>query len=165
MDRKKVLFILSRFPFPLIKGDKLRAYYQIRELSKTCDVYLFALSDQRVSPADREALEPYCAGIKIFRLRWIEVLSSLIFHFLFSFKPVQVGYFYNSRTRKKMLKELRSLKVDHVFCQLIRTSEYGKYIDNIPKTLDYMDALSAGMQRRYESTSVFFWSVSYRNNR
>ena len=46
--RQKVFVIVTRFPYPLIKGDKLRAYHQIRFLSLTCDVYLCALSDEHV---------------------------------------------------------------------------------------------------------------------
>ena len=40
----KVAVVLTRVPFPLMKGDKLRAYYQIKELAKKHDVYLFCLN-------------------------------------------------------------------------------------------------------------------------
>ena len=39
----KILLILPRFPYPLEKGDKLRAYHQIKELSVNHDIALFAL--------------------------------------------------------------------------------------------------------------------------
>ena len=35
-----------------------------------------------------------------------------------------------------------------MFCQLIRTSEYVKKHNSIPKTLDYMDVFSKGIERR-----------------
>ena len=41
----KILVILPRFPYPLEKGDKLRAYYQIKELSKHNEVYLFCAAE------------------------------------------------------------------------------------------------------------------------
>ncbi len=31
---KKILFVTARFPWPIITGDALRAYNQIKELSK-----------------------------------------------------------------------------------------------------------------------------------
>ena len=37
----KIAVVLTRIPFPLMKGDKLRAYYQIKELAKQHEVYLF----------------------------------------------------------------------------------------------------------------------------
>ena len=40
----KVAVVLTRIPFPLMKGDKLRAYYQIKELAKQHEVYLFCLN-------------------------------------------------------------------------------------------------------------------------
>ena len=46
---KKIFVILSRVPYPLEKGDKLRAYHQIKELSKTHQISLCCLSDQAVS--------------------------------------------------------------------------------------------------------------------
>ena len=47
----KVAVVLTRVPFPLMKGDKLRAYYQIKEL--------FELNNKRV-----DSLEIYRTSIK-----------------------------------------------------------------------------------------------------
>ena len=55
----KLLLLLSRFPYPLEKGDKLRAYHQIRVLSQKHELYLFALADQEVPSSSIEAL-PEC---------------------------------------------------------------------------------------------------------
>ena len=54
----KILVVLPRFPYPLEKGDKLRAYHQIVELSKRHEVYLFAVSHTKVSDEQRTALQP-----------------------------------------------------------------------------------------------------------
>ena len=156
MERKKVVFLLSRFPYPLIKGDKLRAYHQIVELSAHCDIYLFALTDERVREGDKKMLEAYCREIRIFRLPFLSIVYNVLIHFLFTSKPLQVGYFYNGRILKKILQAVADINADHLFCQLIRTAEYGKQIRGIPRTLDYMDALSAGMERRMENASSLF---------
>ena len=50
---------------------------------------------------------------------------------------------------------VRKNKPDHIYCQLIRCTEYVKHIHDIPKTLDYMDTFSKGMERRIEK-SVFY---------
>lgn len=44
---------------------------------------------------------------------------------------------------------------DHIYCQLIRTVKYVKEQTAIPKTIDYMDALSIGMERRIENSSWY----------
>ncbi len=46
----KLLVVLSRVPFPLEKGDKLRAYHLVKRLAMRHEVYLFCLTDQRVMP-------------------------------------------------------------------------------------------------------------------
>ena len=61
----KILVVLPRFPYPLDKGDKLRAYHQIVELAKHHEIHLFAVSHTKVPPEQRAALEPYCKTIAI----------------------------------------------------------------------------------------------------
>ena len=41
--KPKILFCLSRFPYPLEKGDKLRAYQQMRYLSQFYTIDLFVV--------------------------------------------------------------------------------------------------------------------------
>ena len=44
----KIFVIASRVPFPLDKGDKLRIYHQVKELSKHFEVCLCVLSETKV---------------------------------------------------------------------------------------------------------------------
>ena len=39
-----IIYFTSRFPYPINKGDKLRSYYQIKELSKSHEIHLISLS-------------------------------------------------------------------------------------------------------------------------
>ena len=64
----KILVILPRFPYPLEKGDKLRAYHQIRTLSVNNEVYLFALSHDRVEDMSIKEMRRYCKEIRVARL-------------------------------------------------------------------------------------------------
>ena len=50
--RKKLVIITSRFPYPLEKGDKLRAYHQLKELSLHFDIVLISTSDIKVHKKD-----------------------------------------------------------------------------------------------------------------
>jgi len=43
VSRKKIAIVLSRFPYPLNKGDKLRAFHQIIFLAKQNDIFLYCL--------------------------------------------------------------------------------------------------------------------------
>jgi sugar transferase (PEP-CTERM/EpsH1 system associated) len=147
----KLFVLLSRVPFPLEKGDKLRAYHQIRLLAKKHEVYLFCLSDTDVSEDSRKELSSIVHHLEIVKLSKFLIGLNLI-KGLFSSKPFQVHYFYQSRIQRKISRILNSYAPDHIYCQLIRCSEYVKNYHGCRKTLDYMDALNAGHRRRVDAS-------------
>lgn len=152
----KVFVILSRVPFPLEKGDKLRAYHQLRELKKKHHIVLCCLSDTDVPSEANRALDEICHEIHIFKLkRWKIYLN--LFLCLFSRKPFQVMYFYQGWVHKSIRSLIASSKPDHIYSQLIRTAEYVKDEYNYPKTIDYQDAFSKGMERRMKKST---WPMS-----
>ena len=152
--RKKLVIIVSRFPFPLEKGDKLRAFHQIKELSSTYSITLIATTDSKVSKESIEQLRKYCSTIYIFRLSKISIAFNLFVQ-LFTKKPFQIGYFYSSKNYYRINKILDEIKPDHIYCQLIRVSEFVKNYHHCKKTIDYMDALSKGIERRIEKAPFY----------
>ena len=149
----KIFVLLPRFPFPLEKGDKLRAYNQIRQLSVKNEIFLCTLSDIKIKPEYIKALEPYCKSITNFNISKISIIINVFLAF-FNGKPFQVGYFYNSEINKKIDKLIDKIQPNHIYCQLIRVAEYVKN-KKIPKTLDYQDVFSKGVERRCQ-TSPFY---------
>ena len=146
---RKLVVITSRFPYPLEKGDKLRAYFQLKELAKYFDVHLISLSETPVTEAQRNELTPFLASLTVYRINWIEKWLGAFIQ-LFGKKPIQVGYFHNWRTQRKVNRLLDHIAPDHIYCQLIRVAEYVKNYHRCSKTIDYMDALSKGIERRVE---------------
>lgn len=144
-----LVFVVSRFPYPLEKGDKLRSYYQIRELSRYYSVHLLALSDRPVQAEWKAELEKYCKTVQVYRLPKWGILVNLTRAFLGK-KPLQVGYFYNSMVAASIRKAITAIQPVQIVSQLIRTTEYTKNYHFCPKTLDYMDALSKGVERRIQ---------------
>lgn len=145
--RKKLVILLSRFPYPLEKGDKLRAYNQLKELSKHFKITLITTTDEKIHKESIEEIKRYCSTIYIIKLSKISILINLFFQF-FTNKPFQTGYFFSSKNKARIESILKEIKPDHIYCQLIRISEYVKNYHDCPKTIDYMDALSKGMERR-----------------
>ncbi|MBL0329112.1 MAG: glycosyltransferase [Bacteroidetes bacterium] len=150
----KLFVLLSRVPYPLEKGDKLRAFNQIKELSKKHQIVLFALNDTKLDERALTELKKYCVAISIVKFSKFTVFFNLLRAF-FNGKPLQVGYFYFDKAQKKVDELIAKHKPDHIYCQLIRTTEYIKKYPHIPKTLDYMDVFSKGMERR-KSTELFY---------
>jgi polysaccharide biosynthesis protein PslH len=149
----RLFFILPRVPYPTEKGDKLRAFHQIKQLSKHHEIILCALNDGDLHEDAILVLKKFVSAIHIIPISKFSIAFNL-FKTLFSKKPLQVGYFYNTASAAKINKLIGEYKPDHLFCQLIRVAEYVKGIP-IPKTLDYQDVFSKGVERRL-ATSPFY---------
>ena len=148
----RIFVLLSRIPYPLEKGDKLRAFNQIKGLSKNNEIILCALNS--IQKADKQkafaALQPYCRSVNFidlpFRVRIVNIIKAY-----FSRLPLQTGYFFSRKASKKIKSLIKEYKPDHLYGQLVRVAPYLMGIP-IPKTLDYQDAFSYGMKRRMEHT-------------
>lgn len=154
----KIFVLLSRVPYPIEKGDKLRAFHQIRCLAKHNEIILCALSDSAVHPDALNELNKFCSQVHIIPIRKSGMVWNVIKAFL-NGKPLQVGYFYRCHAQKKIDNIITKTNPDHIFCQLIRVSEYVKN-SAIPKTLDYQDIFSMGAKRRAE-TSSFLMKIPF----
>ncbi|MFN6085115.1 MAG: hypothetical protein ACK476_09335, partial [Fluviicola sp.] len=126
VNKPKLVVMLSRFPFPLEKGDKLRAYQFIKGLSDDYSIHLICTTDEIVSTESKKELEKYCTEIHIFKLTKLGLFFQLMTDLFFK-KPFQVHYFYRSSINKSIQGLLEKIKPDHIFCQLIRVSEYVKH--------------------------------------
>ena len=142
----KIVIISSRFPYPLDKGDKLRLYHQIRILSAEHQIVLISLTESEISSEELVALEAYCSNIYTFYLSKISILWNIVKGVLRGL-PAQVSYFYQNDIDRRIAGIVGEEKPDHLYCQLIRTSEYGKHF-TLPKTLDYMDCFHLSTSKR-----------------
>ena len=144
----KILVVLPRFPYPLDKGDKLRAYHQIVELSKRHEVYLFALSHNKIGHDHYYHLNTYCTAVDYVRLHWLESIWGVFKAFLTG-KPLQIGYWTSRRARKAYAAWERQVQPDVVYCQMVRTIPTVEE-SSCRKILDFQDALSLNTRRRME---------------
>lgn len=165
LTNMKLFVLLSRIPYPLEKGDKLRAFHQVKELSKHNEIILCALNP--ISKVDKQEafrkLQPYCRSINFIDLPWHLKLWNMLLSF-FNGLPIQTGYFFNSSANKKVRQLIDEYQPDHIYCQLVRTAEYVKNLP-IQKTIDYQDVFSYGMKRRYERAGFFtkpFFKMEYK---
>ena len=161
----KIFVLLPRIPFPLEKGDKLRAFNQIKQLAKRNEIILCALNDNpKVNEQDAfHALQPFCQSINFIKITKPQILLGLVRAFLKGL-PMQCGYFYNRKAVKKIDALIAKHKPDMLFGQLLRVAEYIRYKD-LPKTIDYQDIFSYGMKRRADIASFVtrpIYNMEYR---
>lgn len=151
----KIAVLLSRFPYPLEKGDKLRAYQHLQHLKQLGhEVHLIALSDVKVEPAHYEKVKPFCESIHVIHLSLLRRVVNLAFSFIRSL-PLQVGYFYSKTHSRAIQKLIKELKPDLLYFQLIRTALFRKSNTDVPAVIDYMDAFASGTSQRTQNASVF----------
>ncbi|UOQ51465.1 glycosyltransferase [Hymenobacter cellulosivorans] len=145
----KLLVLLSRFPYPLDKGDKLRAFHQLRHLARHHEICLLALTDEPVTEESYAAVRPLCrGGLHVHALGKPGIALNMA-RALVKGLPAQVGYFYDTAAQRRLDTLLWEFEPAHVYCQLIRMAEYLRpHAGRYAMTLDYMDVFSAGMQRR-----------------
>lgn len=161
----KIFVLLPRIPFPLEKGDKLRAFNQIKQLAKHNEIVLCALNDNsQVSEQDAfRALQPYCQSINFIKISKPQIALGLMRAF-FKGLPMQCGYFYNRKAAKKINALIEKHKPDMLFGQLLRVAEYIRKKD-ISKCIDYQDVFSYGMKRRADIASLLtrpIYNMEYR---
>jgi polysaccharide biosynthesis protein PslH len=149
----KLFILLPRVPYPTEKGDKLRAFNQLKQLSKKYEIILCSLNDSFLHEDAMKVLGKYATSIYILDIPKSGILVNLV-KTIFSNIPLQVGYFYNKRIKRTIHSLIEKHKPDHIFCQLIRVAEYVKDVP-IPKTLDYQDVFSKGVERRLTTTPFY----------
>ncbi|MFN8394416.1 MAG: glycosyltransferase [Bacteroidia bacterium] len=151
----KILVALSRFPWPLEKGDKLRAWYQIQGLAEHHEVHLVCLSDLAVTENDLKQVG-FCKSVQVIPLpKWRVGLNLL--GGIFNRIPFQVNYFRSAAMRRVIRETIQREKIDACYVQLIRLGENLPHeFVNLRWVLDYMDTFSMGMSQRIETDR--WWS-------
>ena len=159
----RLFVLLPRVPWPTEKGDKLRAFYQIRQLSRKHEIILCALNDGDLHEDAIPVLKKYVRAVHIIPISKISIGINLI-RTLFTSKPLQVGYYHNAATAAAIRHLIDEYKPDWIFCQLIRVAEYVRDL-KIPKILDYQDVFSKGIERRITGAPFYlkpFLKIEYR---
>lgn len=80
-QRGHLLYVVHRLPYPLDKGDRIRAFHLLRYLSRHFHVHLACLADEPASEASLAVLRHYCyrlAVIPLGRTRWLRAMTSLL---------------------------------------------------------------------------------------
>jgi sugar transferase (PEP-CTERM/EpsH1 system associated) len=156
----KLVVLTSRIPYPLEKGDKLRIFHQIKHLAKSHEICLICLNESS-EEIDTSVLNELVTELYIIPLAKWKIPFRLFFA-IFHNLPFQVEYFLERKNKKKIETIIQDFNPTHIYCQLIRTSEYVKNLFQFDKTLDYMDAFSAAAMRRAKTEKglrKLFWKI------
>ena len=145
----RILFLCLRCPYPPQRGDRIRSYNFIKQLSKRHGITLVFFAE---SESDIEAvkhLQPFCE-----RVEWVKFSPSFAsintaIHCL-SRIPLQVHYWYSPQMQRKINQLLAEENFQLIHAQLFRMGQYVIKTEGIAKVLDLCDSLALNLSRRAE---------------
>lgn len=149
---RNILFITSRFPFPMIKGDQVVAFNRMKNLSENNGIILITFYENDSELKYLPVLEKYCFKIYAIKLTKFQSYFNIFIRFLFSNEPLQVLYYKSKNFEKILFKVLEENEIDIVHCCLLRMSGYLKKIKT-PKVLELIDSMILNLHRRVKKES------------
>lgn len=143
MNRRRILVLTPRYPYPVIGGDRLRIFEICRELARHHELTLLSLCetpDELNSPLATDGV--FSRVERVLLPKWrslVNVLGAIP-----TKTPLQVAY-YRSKAFNNKLHEIVK---EHDMClaHLIRTGDYLRNID-VPSVLEMTDAISMNYRR------------------
>jgi sugar transferase (PEP-CTERM/EpsH1 system associated) len=156
----RVLYICHRIPFPPNKGDKIRAFHQLRALAEHHEVDLFTLADEDGDSAHAPALKEYCRRVTVCRLNrsWARLRA---IPFLVTRKPLTLPYFYSRELDREIRQASLERSYDRIFVYCSAMAQYVETVDQTPVFLDLVD-VDSDKWRQYAAFTKFPFSAVYR---
>jgi len=138
----KILFLSHCLPYPPSKGDKVRAYHELRLLSRRHEVHLFALAKRAEEVGQEKHLRSMCAEVDVFPIdrRRARLQTALA---LLGSKPLSMAYFWNSSLAAGLQKRTQSVEFDLVLAYSSSMAPYAAGLKGVPRVLDMVDVDSA----------------------
>ncbi|WP_028672279.1 glycosyltransferase family 4 protein [Saccharospirillum impatiens] len=143
MNKKKLLVLTPRFPYPVVGGDRLRIYYICKQLSEKYDITLLSFCETKYElnmPAPKDGV--FMKIERVYLPKWksyLKVLKALL-----SSTPLQIAY-YESQEFSIKVDELLT-DSDLALAHLVRVSNYLKG-KSLPCILEMTDAISMNYER------------------
>lgn len=143
MKSNRTLVLTSRFPFPVIGGDRLRVYHVCKALAQESRLTLLTIC-QSQEEMDGEQPEPLFDSIhKVYLPKWKSYWNTLMA--LPTSRPFQLAYYESAEYRERV----EALLPTHgqVWAHLIRTGQYIENATGVRRILEMTDAVSLNYER------------------
>lgn len=150
----QIAFVTPRFPFPTTKGDKLRAYHEIRRLSRRHAITLVAGADERVDAAALEAMRPFCESITVVPIGGLRSLPPILANGLTTRLPLQALFYDTAALRRAVRDALGRKRFDVVHASTIRMAPHVWDVSSAPVVMDLVDTVSRGLALRRKTVGA-----------
>jgi sugar transferase (PEP-CTERM/EpsH1 system associated) len=133
-----IFYIAHRIPYPPNKGEKVRAFHQIRYLSQRHSVHLACLIDEPQDVRHVQSLKEYCKSVD-FVYRAKAMSSFLAASALLTGTPLSVRSFYSAELKEKIHQRIRSEKFDTLVVFSSTMAQYVRDVHGVRKIIDFVD--------------------------
>lgn len=146
-----ILALVHRVPFPPNKGEKIRAYQELKHLfERGHQIDLLTFADVAEDLAHGPELSKICRRVRIVpknrKLGRVRSGWSLP-----TGKPLSVGYFHSFRMSRVLSRWLADTRYDVAFCYSSPMAEYVRKLP-MPKVMDFVDVDSDKWRQYAEHT-------------
>jgi sugar transferase (PEP-CTERM/EpsH1 system associated) len=155
----RVLYLCHRIPYPPNKGEKIRAFHELKVMGKSCEVDLFTLADRKEDLSYKSDLEAYCRTVTVAKLSkplaGLRAVPSVL-----RGDPLTLPYFYSADLALKVRQALCRRSYDLIFIYSSSMAQYVDPEDRIPILIDLVD-VDSDKWLQYSMRSAFPRSVVF----
>lgn len=151
MDKKKVLYLTTRLPYPTIGGDKLRMFNILKQLKKQGHkitlVSLVTTDDDLEACYKNNEFFDELIPVKFDKkLAYLNAVKAV-----FNDKPFIVEYFYSKAMQKVVDRLIKENNFDIITGYMIRIAPYLEKHKDKNIIIDFVDAVSMMYERRIKN--------------
>jgi sugar transferase (PEP-CTERM/EpsH1 system associated) len=138
----RILFLAHRIPYPPDKGEKIRAYHELKFLGGRHSVDLFCFADSRAEAEQERGLRGLCRSIYV-ETRGKSTVAAGAVRSILRGEPLSCGCFFSHRFKDKIDQALATETYDviFVFCSIM--AQYIPLPAPAPMVMDFVDVDSA----------------------
>lgn len=156
---KKILFLCSRPPYPLIGGDRIRLFNSIKMLKKIYIVDVLFINDEITPNSTIIELRKICNEVVFFDFPKRQFYVNVFLGLLKNKNPLQINYYYFKKIQIWINENQSSYSC--IYCNHIRTTEYVKNIKPHNKIVDFVDSIAMNYEKA-EKNSKGIWKFIYK---
>lgn len=149
----KVLVLTSRYPYPVIGGDRLRIYHICKALSKRYELTLASLCDRPAELRHRPTDHVFAHIHRVYMPKWKSY--SNVLRALPNGLPLQLAYYKSEEFRQLVAALLPGH--DMVLAHLIRTAQFVPQDTDTFRVLEMTDAISMNYERMKSLPETYSW--------
>lgn len=160
-------------PYPPDKGEKIRAFHQLRAIAARHEVDVFTLADDPRDLAHREKLLQHCRSVTAARI-YPKLARIRSLPYLLTRTPLTIPYFHSGRLQAEVCKALATGEYDRVFVYCSAMAQYVRWtspafrrafapnpVVRVPVIMDIVD-VDSDKWAQYAAATRFPFSVVFR---